>query len=159
MCALNFSLLNDEPVHDIGGEDVLGTFRAARELARLIQASREATPFTIAIDADWGMGKSSLMHRIEAELGVDRTVECVWFNAWTADGTDALEGVIKSVLQRFDRNLLRRVWYRTGRRGPLLAALRLGSPCWPGCSGWTGWWTSSGSGWPPTRRPATRSAS
>ncbi|MFD0569294.1 P-loop NTPase fold protein [Kitasatospora gansuensis] len=123
---MNFSLLNDEPVHDIGGEDVLGTFRAARELARLIQASREATPFTIAIDADWGMGKSSLMHRIEAELGVDRTVECVWFNAWTADGTDALEGVIKSVLQRFDRNLLRRVWYRTGRRGPLLAALRLG---------------------------------
>ncbi|KQV04497.1 MULTISPECIES: P-loop NTPase fold protein [unclassified Kitasatospora] len=121
-----FSLLNDEPVHGAGDEDVLGTARAARDLARLIQVSRAATPFTIAIDADWGMGKSSLMHQIEAELSADRSVECVWFNAWTADGTDALEGVIKSVLQRFDRSLLRRVWYRTGRRGPLLAGLRLG---------------------------------
>ncbi|WP_457031565.1 P-loop NTPase fold protein [Kitasatospora sp. P5_F3] len=126
MCALVFSLLNDEPVHGAGDEDVLGTARAARDLARLIQLSRAATPFTIAIDADWGMGKSSLMHQIEAELSADRSVECVWFNAWTADGTDALEGVIKSVLQRFDRSLLRRVWYRTGRRGPLLAGLRLG---------------------------------
>ncbi|MER5866008.1 P-loop NTPase fold protein [Kitasatospora sp. NPDC002040] len=122
---MDFLLLNDEPVRgDSTGEDVLGTARAARDLAALIQASRAATPFTVAIDADWGMGKSSLMHRIEAVLQEDRTVECVWFNAWTANGTDALEGVIKSVLQRFDRNLLRRIWHRTNRSGLLVSALR-----------------------------------
>lgn len=126
MCALNFSLLNDEPVHGAAvDEDVLGTAEAAGSLAALIQASRAATPFTIAIDADWGMGKSSLMHQIEAALRTDPDTECVWFNAWTADGADALEGVIKSVLQRFDRNLLRRVWYRTSRHGWLVSALRM----------------------------------
>ncbi|BFV56217.1 hypothetical protein KCMC57_up13210 [Kitasatospora sp. CMC57] len=123
---MNFSLLNDEPVHgDSVDEDVLGTARAAQGLAALVQASRAATPFTIAIDADWGMGKSSLMHQIEELLSADRGTECVWFNAWTADGTDALEGLIKSVFQQFDRNLLRRVWYRTSRRGWLVSSLRL----------------------------------
>jgi CheY-like chemotaxis protein len=106
---MDFALLNDEPVTD-EESDLLGTGRAARELAKLMHDSRMSTPFTLAVDAGWGMGKSSLMKLVEAELRHGyRDVETVWYNAWTATGADALEGLIKSVLARFDRRLLRRV--------------------------------------------------
>ncbi|MEU2617201.1 P-loop NTPase fold protein [Streptomyces sp. NPDC007157] len=64
---MEFSLLNDEPV--AGPEaDPLDTGRAARQLAKLLHDSRSATPLTLAVDAGWGMGKSSLMRLVETEL-------------------------------------------------------------------------------------------
>ncbi|MGW1713078.1 P-loop NTPase fold protein [Streptomyces sp. NPDC002156] len=120
---MRFSLLNDEPVTVPEG-DLLGAGRAARELARLLHDSRTATPFTLAVDAGWGMGKSSLMRLVEAELRQRQDVEIVWYNAWTSSGADALEGLIKSVLMKFDRRLLRRVIHGASERGTLIRALR-----------------------------------
>jgi hypothetical protein len=51
-----FMLLNDQPARGSGGADVLGTQAAAVQLAGLIEASRNSTPFTLGIDAGWGMG-------------------------------------------------------------------------------------------------------
>lgn len=119
---MDFSLLNDEPVTDAEA-DLLGTGRAARELARLLHDSRTATPFTLAVDAGWGMGKSTLMRLVEAELGKRQDVETVWYNAWTSTGADALEGLIKSVLMQFDRRFLRRALHRVSEHGTLLRAV------------------------------------
>lgn len=120
-----FRLINDEPLRlpDQGSEsddDLLGTGEVAERLAGLLLDSRNATPFTLAIDAGWGMGKSSLMHQIERRMAAVPGIECIWFNAWTAHGADALEGLIKSVLLRFDRNALRRTLNRVrGHHGAL----------------------------------------
>ncbi|MEU5141785.1 P-loop NTPase fold protein [Streptomyces sp. NPDC021139] len=119
---MDFSLLNDEPVTEPGA-DLLGTGRAAHELARLLHDSRAATPFTLAVDAGWGMGKSTLMRLVQAELEQRRDVETVWYNAWTSSGADALEGLIKSVLMRFDRRFLRRALHRVSERGTLINAV------------------------------------
>ncbi|MYX07051.1 response regulator [Streptomyces sp. SID8375] len=118
-----FALLNDEPVAEPGA-DLLGAGRAARRLAGLLVASRAATPFTLAVDAGWGMGKSSLMRLVDAELAQAPEVHTVWYNAWTSTGTDALEGLIKSVLMRFDRRVLRRGLQRISDRRALLRAVR-----------------------------------
>ncbi|WP_407287767.1 P-loop NTPase fold protein [Streptomyces sp. BP-8] len=118
-----FTLLNDEPVAEPGA-DLLGAGRAARQLAGLLVASRASTPFTLAVDAGWGMGKSSLMRLVDAELAHAPEVHTVWYNAWTSTGADALEGLIKSVLMRFDRRVLRRGLQRVGERRALLRALR-----------------------------------
>jgi hypothetical protein len=117
-----FSLLNDEPIRggtavgvstqEAVAEDLLGTGLVAERLAGLIMDSRRAAPFTIAVDGGWGMGKSSLMHRLDAALAGRDGVETVWFNAWTSHGRDVLEGLLKSVLGRFDRSVLRRVLNR-----------------------------------------------
>ncbi|MET7986355.1 MULTISPECIES: P-loop NTPase fold protein [unclassified Streptomyces] len=120
---MEFSLLNDEPVTG-PGDDLLGTGRAARELARLLHDSRAATPLTLAVDAGWGMGKSSLMRLVDAELRTREGVHTVWYNAWTSTGADALEGLIKSVLARFDRRLLRRALHRVSGQGALFGLLR-----------------------------------
>lgn len=118
-----FALLNDEPVTDAAA-DLLGTGRAARQLAGLLVASRDSTPFTLAVDAGWGMGKSSLMRLVDAELARAPEVHTVWFNAWTSTADDALEGLIKSVLMRFDRRVLRRGVHRLSERRALLRAAR-----------------------------------
>ncbi|MEU7223044.1 P-loop NTPase fold protein [Streptomyces chrestomyceticus] len=117
------ALLNDEPV-DSAGTDLLGAGSAARQLAELLVASRASTPFTLAVDAGWGMGKSSLMQLVRAELANAPEVHTVWYNAWTSSGADALEGLIKSVLMRFDRRLLRRALHRVSEQRALLRALR-----------------------------------
>ncbi|MFD5392940.1 P-loop NTPase fold protein [Streptomyces sp. NPDC127097] len=96
----------------------------AGSLAGLLVASRAATPFTLAVDAGWGMGKSSLMRLVDAELAQAPEVHTVWYNAWTSTGADALEGLIKSVLMRFDRRVLRRGLQRISERGALLRAVR-----------------------------------
>ncbi|TSB17731.1 response regulator, partial [Streptomyces benahoarensis] len=118
-----FSLLSDEPVTVAGG-DLLGAQAAARRLAGLLVASRPATPFTLAVDAGWGMGKSSLMRLVDAELTAQPEVHTVWYNAWTSTGADALEGLIKSVLMRFDRRVLRRGLRRATEQRALLRAVR-----------------------------------
>ncbi|MEU4844970.1 P-loop NTPase fold protein [Streptomyces gilvosporeus] len=118
-----FALLNDEPVAEPGA-DLLGTGRAARQLAGLLVASRDSTPFTLAVDAGWGMGKSSLMRLVDAELSGHPEVHTVWYNAWTSTGADALEGLIKSVLMRLDRRVLRRGVQRVTERRALIRAVR-----------------------------------
>ncbi|MGW3566949.1 P-loop NTPase fold protein [Streptomyces sp. NPDC000941] len=118
-----FSLLNDEPVA-AEPDDQLGAGLAARRLAQLLLASRAATPFTLAVDAGWGMGKSSLMRLVDAELQKEPGVHAVWYNAWTSTGADALEGLIKSVLMRFDRRVLRRGLQRVTEQRALIRAAR-----------------------------------
>lgn len=121
-----FFLLNDLPAQDSDGDDILGTREAAASLASLIEASRDSTPFTLAIDAGWGMGKSSLMLQIQAELSRRNDMQPVWFNAWTAQDADALNGLIKSVLVNLDENVLRSGLRKIMSRQQLLAATRIG---------------------------------
>lgn len=135
--APDFVLLNDQPVGESSNQDILGTADAAARIADLIIASRHLAPFTLGIDASWGMGKSSLMHQVKIKLeeknqknrgeksGKSRSneVELVWFNAWTSEGASALEGLIKSVLAQLDENYLRRALRKMVGRRQLLRLL------------------------------------
>ncbi|MEW2519537.1 KAP family P-loop NTPase fold protein [Actinacidiphila alni] len=118
-----FALLNDEPVAD-ETYDLLGANRAAGQLTGLLVASRDATPFTLAVDAGWGMGKSSLMRLVDVRLRRFPEVRTVWYNAWTSTGADALEGLIKSVLAQVDPSILRRAVRRMREGGALVGLLR-----------------------------------
>lgn len=61
--------------------DALGLSPYAKSLGKFIQHC--ATPMTIAIQGDWGTGKTSLMRMIEHGLiESDVPVDQVWFNTW-----------------------------------------------------------------------------
>jgi CheY-like chemotaxis protein len=122
-----FLVLNDAPVGVERDDDLLGTGATARRLADLLLDSREAAPFTLAIDAAWGSGKSSLLHAIDHHLQDTADVRTVWFNAWTAERADVLEGLIKSVLRSFDRNVIRRAVRRMASHERLISGLRAAS--------------------------------
>jgi CheY-like chemotaxis protein len=119
-----FLVLNDAPIGEAGNEDLLGTEATARRLADLLLDSRAAAPFTLAVDAAWGAGKSSLLLAIDTVLRDTPEVRTVWFNAWTAERVDALEGLIKSVLLSFDRNVIRRAVRKLARHDRLISGLR-----------------------------------
>lgn len=127
-----FTLLGDRP-HSAAA-DPLGFAGVADDLADLIVRSRDSTPFTLGIEAPWGMGKSSLMGALQHRLRVHDGIEVASFNAWTADESDVLEGVVKTVLDQLDPNVLRKAlrneklvsWLRAA--GLVVAGwLRLGS--------------------------------
>ena len=105
-----YRLLGDQP--STSGADALGFHEVSQRLSELIIASRQSSPFTVGVDGGWGSGKSSLMMRLKLELDSREDVETVWFNAWTAEGKDVLESLIKSVLNRIDTNILRRAMRR-----------------------------------------------
>ncbi|WP_326798043.1 P-loop NTPase fold protein [Streptomyces sp. NBC_01808] len=140
------ALVNDEPVA-APGDDILGTGLAAAQLARLLHASRASTPFTLAVDAGWGMGKSSLMRLVDARLRAEPDVETVWYNAWTSTGADALEGLVKSVLVRFERRTLKRALARISRARTVTRGVRAVTTVLGGALGaaglvdelWTSW--------------------
>src|SRR5260370_12403801 len=62
-----YILLNDQPVDDADG-DLLGSSEVAAAIASMLAASRPAAPLVVAVDAGWGMGKSTLLLQIQAQL-------------------------------------------------------------------------------------------
>jgi tetratricopeptide (TPR) repeat protein len=133
---MRLKLLSDRPVAADGQTDLLDRAAEAQKLADLVGASRSSAPFTLAVYADWGMGKSSLLLQMAERLAAQPDIEVVWFNAWTADAEGSLEVLVKSVLDRLDARSLRRLaravsgdsaaasWSRVLARG-LAGTLRL----------------------------------
>lgn len=113
-----FALLSDHPIDP--DEDMFEHRAIAERMAGFLLDARAVTPFTIGIQGGWGVGKSSLMqllrHAIEDRATEHRgRVRAAWFNAWTAEGSSALTGLIRSVLDQLDPSVLRRILRRTRR--------------------------------------------
>lgn len=114
-----YVLLDDQPVGKTG-TDLLGSGAVAAGIASIIDLSRAASPFVLAIDGGWGVGKSTLLRQIDDLLPGPPNTLRVRFNAWTAQDDNALEGLIKSVLVELDSNLLRRWVRKLSKRRHLL---------------------------------------
>lgn len=94
-------------------------------LAGFILNPETTKPLTIAIDGEWGMGKTTLMKQLEATL-LDRSVSerplTVWFNAWKYQREEALWAALAlSTTQQiaYQLSLPRRIWvkFRMSRAG------------------------------------------
>ena len=120
-----YLMLNDQPVSD-DGDDMLGTAGIAERLASIIQVSRSAAPLVMAIDGGWGVGKSTLLTQIEARLPDKPEVIKLRFNAWTAEGENALESLIKSVLLELDPRVVRRWARKLVKRRGMVGVARVG---------------------------------
>ena len=125
MAQAPYVLLNDQPV-DSGQTDLLGAGDIAEGIASMLVASRASSPFVLAIDASWGMGKSTLLRQIESRLHRRADIVTLRFNAWTAEGENALEGLIKSVLGELDPNTVRRWFRRLAQQQRVMLVTRIG---------------------------------
>lgn len=107
-----FTMLNDEPV-DNSGRDKLNSWRVANGLVQLLR-SQHLSPFVLAIDAEWGMGKSSILRQMQRIF--EKREDChdwkfVMFNAWTAEHSDTVKDVVAAVLHELDPKITRK-WVR-----------------------------------------------
>ena len=123
-------LLNDQPAADAdrneGDRDKLDSASTADGIASILTASRTSSPFVLAVDGGWGIGKSTLLRQIEARLrNQEKDIVCVPFNAWTAQGGNALEGLIKSVLGKLDPNVLRRSMRHLAQQRGVISIIRI----------------------------------
>ena len=96
----------DRPLAD-STTDRLGFLAYATALAELIDNPRTATPLTIAVNAPWGAGKTSLGKLVEQTLARrarerrSRPHAVIWFNAWQHDAAPDLgsscSGMLSSI--------------------------------------------------------------
>ena len=73
-------LSSDKPL-DPGDLDVLGLTGIALGLSRFLRNKKTLPPLTIAVNGEWGSGKSSLMNLLRCDLK-SYGMKPVWFNAW-----------------------------------------------------------------------------
>jgi hypothetical protein len=121
-------LSSDKPL-DPGDVDVLGLTAIALGLSRFLRNQKTLPPLTVAVNGEWGSGKSSLMNLLRCDLQ-SYGMRPVWFNAWHHQKE---ENLLAALLQtvRLEAvpplwNLLglpfrvRLLWYRINRRWPVL---------------------------------------
>lgn len=124
-------LISDRPLEP-ADPDVLGLKGIALGLSRFLRNEKTAPPLTVAINGEWGTGKSSLMNLLRCDLE-SYGFRPVWFNAWHHQKEEHL---LAALLQSIRRDALPPMWqwqgalfrlkllgYRTRRGFPLLVVL------------------------------------
>lgn len=76
-------------------DDALGRKKIARSIAVMLMDHRTEPPLTMSIEAEWGVGKSSFMRQLEAELATMTDAKgllplTVWFNPWMHEKSEAM---------------------------------------------------------------------
>jgi photosystem II stability/assembly factor-like uncharacterized protein len=89
----------DSPVAQLK-YDVLGYKPLVTRLLRFIQNPKTRPPLVLAIQAAWGMGKSSVMAMLQTELQDKRAAITVWFNAWHHQKEDQLLAYLLEAIQK-----------------------------------------------------------
>ncbi len=119
--------LSDRAVED-PAQDMLGYGWYANALAALIENPATDTPLTIAVDAPWGVGKTSLANLVRDRLayrnmlardkGEAQPYLIVDFNAWQHDDSGDLGQALLAAVLRAARARAKR-WRRFWHRLPL----------------------------------------
>jgi hypothetical protein len=143
-------VLSDRPlVDEFTRRDFFGFKDYAEALAAILDHEKTETPFTMAINAPWGAGKTTLANMIVARLkvlahdtGREPPIVC-WFNAWMHDDAPNLATAFIAQVSR-TANRHRRMIHRlflplppvvlepAGRRWRRVALVRAGLWWWGG---------------------------
>ncbi|OGV70058.1 MAG: hypothetical protein A3K19_24945 [Lentisphaerae bacterium RIFOXYB12_FULL_65_16] len=90
--------LKDTPISE-PGEESLGLTEYAHGLVEFVKHCD--TPMTIALQGDWGSGKTSLMNLIRKEVGKDQGTKVIWFNTWQYSQFTMADTLALSLLKTF----------------------------------------------------------
>jgi hypothetical protein len=155
---------SDAPVESLE-DDRLGQRALIERLTNFLTNPNTLPPLVISLQAPWGMGKSSVMRMLEANLKKNRAAVTVWFNAWHHQKEDQLLAYLLETVQRqalpqwlsgtglsFRLDLLRVRLFDKARRDRLalvlaailFVALRIGMPELFPHEGWGTWLTKAG---------------
>lgn len=111
-----YRFLGDQPYTQ--PDDPLGYDGLVNRLATVITTSHASTPFVIGIEGPWGIGKSSVMLKLQMRLA-EEGLNSVYYNAWNHEGRrEATEALLKTVLGALDEDILQR-WMRFDRNQKL----------------------------------------
>ena len=88
------NILSDLPTQ----QDALGFTPVVRTLCNIVLSRSTETPITIAVDGQWGSGKTSILRMVETQA---RMVgfSCIWLNAWSLESAENLIAAIAHEIQ------------------------------------------------------------
>ena len=108
-------------------KDSFGIHPYAQGLVRFIECT--ATPITIALQGEWGSGKTSLMNTLQDELcGSNGKYLPIWLNTWEyalmSDSSSTLIQIISKLVQQTagDNEAKRKVLFEKAKRIGAMAA-------------------------------------
>ena len=107
--SVSLSQISDRPLQP-GDPDALNFGPVARGLAQLLLNPNTQPPLTLAITAEWGRGKSSIMHLLREELRRSG-FRPVWFNAWHHREE---QNVLASLLEQVRKQAWPSIWSIAG---------------------------------------------
>jgi hypothetical protein len=87
-------IVSDVPTTD----DNMGFDPTIRTLANIVLSSSTDTPLAIAVNGQWGTGKTSILKMVESQarmLGFN----CIWLNAWSLEQSEQLIAQVTQGLQ------------------------------------------------------------
>jgi hypothetical protein len=116
-------MLSDQPLEDEAGDRL--EFKVyANALAGMIDNRATSTPFTLAVNAPWGAGKSTLGKMVQRRLDggvkgfqLENEHATCWFNAWMHDDAENLMAAFAGVVAR-EADRKRPWWWRVVRPIP-----------------------------------------
>jgi ribosomal protein L7/L12 len=88
------NILSDLPAR----EDSLGFGPLIRTLCNIVLSRSTETPITLAIDGEWGSGKTSILRMIEAQARLIG-FSCIWLNAWNLESAENLIAAVAHEIQ------------------------------------------------------------
>lgn len=98
--------LTDSPIH-AETDEALGLRAHAEALAEFVRGCQ--TPMTIALQGDWGSGKTSLMNLIRNLLAGDAAtgrIKTVWFNTWQFSQFEMADTLAASLMSQLVREIV-----------------------------------------------------
>lgn len=102
----NISTLSDEPIEDA---TLFGFDKKSDDLTEFLSSDTTITPFVIAINGEWGSGKSSLLLTVKKKLEKkisDRSLnmKVVYFEAWKHEGSDPAASLVYNMVEPFSNS-------------------------------------------------------
>lgn len=88
-------ILSDLPVDD----DSLNFRTLVRTLSNVVFSESTQTPLTIAVDGEWGSGKTSILKMIEAQARA-LDIPCIWLNAWNIEDQKSLLDMVHNEIEQ-----------------------------------------------------------
>jgi predicted KAP-like P-loop ATPase len=100
----NLSLYDDEPDTN---SDFFSYPNYSTQITSFLVDKATPTPYVIALNGEWGSGKTSLIKRVYTNLmdkKNDNNLKVVWFDAWAYERLDPVPSLMYTIAQEFGSN-------------------------------------------------------
>jgi predicted KAP-like P-loop ATPase len=97
----NLGQYDDEPDTS---SDLFNYSNYSTQITSFLVDERTPTPYVIALDGEWGSGKTSLIKRVYTNLidmKLEKNIEVVWFDAWAYERLDPAPSLMYTIAQEF----------------------------------------------------------
>ncbi len=94
------AILSDEPAQ----RPMFNFDNYGVNLGKFIESDDIITPFSIAINGDWGMGKTTLLKRIKEYFddSTTKSIRVIEFNAWKYENIDVVASLLLKIKKSFE---------------------------------------------------------